>query len=95
VTGDKRTKVTWDAKAVEAVKQDFLADADRAAIAELQSRFRKKGWRLKLESERDGTWTAIYYLRLEGVGTAPREVSAPTALDAARSAWETYSTDQV
>jgi hypothetical protein len=88
-----KSKVTWDPKAVETVKQDLLAEADRAAIEELQSRFHEKGWRLKLEQERDGTWTAIYYLRLERVGTAGHEASAPTALDAARSAWATYSTD--
>jgi hypothetical protein len=90
---DFKSKVTWDAKAVETVKQDSLAEAESAAIAELERRFREKGWRLKLLEEKNGTWTAIYYLRLEGVGTAGHEASGSTAFDAARTAWETYSSD--
>jgi hypothetical protein len=83
--------MTWDGKAVEDVKQSLLAEAARAAVEELEARFVEKGWRLRFQRESGRTWTAFFYPRIEGVGTAAREVSAPTKLDAAQAAWDTFT----
>lgn len=89
--GLMKVRVSWDRTAVAGVKQGLLAEAERAAIEELEARFVDRGWRLAFERETGGTWTAFFYPRIEGVGTAAREVSAPTKLDAARAAWDTFT----
>lgn len=84
-------RFTWDKNAVAAAKQGLLAEAERAAIEELEARFVDRGWRLAFERETGGTWTAFFYPRVEGVGTAARKVSAPSKLGAARAAWDTFT----
>jgi hypothetical protein len=43
---DFKVKVTWDSKAVEAVKEDLLAGAEQDAVDGFVSRFVNEGWRL-------------------------------------------------
>ena len=86
---DFKVKVTWDSKAVEAVKQDFLAGAEQDAVEGFVARFVNEGWRLKL-SRVGNEWSAIFYPRVPGPVSA-NEVTAPTRLEAAQAAWQTYT----
>jgi hypothetical protein len=86
---DFKVKMTWDSKAVEAVKEDLLAGAEQDAVDGFVARFVNEGWRLKL-SKVGNEWCAIFYPRVPGQVSA-NEVTAPTRLEAAQVAWQTYT----
>ena len=86
---DFKVKVKWDSKAVEAVKQDFLAEVEQDAVDAFVARFVNVGWRLKL-SRVGNEWVAVFYPRAAGQVSA-NEVTAPTRLEAAEAAWQTYT----
>ena len=82
--------MTWDSKAVEAVRQDFLAEAEQEAVDGFVARFVNEGWRLKLRKV-GNEWVAIFYPRVPGQAVSANEVTAPTRLEAAQAAWQTYT----
>lgn len=86
---DFKVKMTWDSKAVEAVKQDFLAEAEQETVDAFVARFVNEGWRLKLRRV-GNEWVAIFYPRVPGQVSA-NEVTAPTRLEAAEAAWQTHT----
>jgi hypothetical protein len=85
-----RAKVNWDAKAVEAAKEELLVAAEQEAVDGFVARFVNAGWRLKLRKV-GNDWVAIFFPRVPGQGVTANEVTAPTRLEAAEAAWQTYT----
>jgi hypothetical protein len=81
--------MSWDSKAVEAVKHGFFDGAEQDAVEGFVARFVNEGWRLKLSKVGD-EWCAIFFPRAPGQVSAD-EVTAPTRLEAAQAAWQTYT----
>jgi hypothetical protein len=69
-----------------------VTDPDDARVAEIERLFIEKGWRLRLEPNDYGEWTAAFWLALphHGQGTVAHDASGRTRVDAAEAAWSRY-----
>jgi hypothetical protein len=60
-------------------------------IDEIRRSFEEKGWRLSVNEER-GSWVAWFFHEKVGPSTNA-VVRAPTALEAARAAWDKFMSE--
>jgi hypothetical protein len=67
-----------------------MAPSEDEQVAEIEQRFREKGWKLRLLKQDNGSWLGVYHLRIEGQPTAGHETMSPTKLGAAQAAWAQY-----